>query len=115
MGEIMNNSVIHFVAAAYAMVSDSLPASFDAESYLTTIAIWATEGVLGLTALGVLYLWRSHYEFREHVANTYVKNDDLVHKIDKVEFDIGEMRKMQERILVLIGQLRGGGNGNLGQ
>mgnify|MGYP001604934961 CR=1 FL=1 len=99
---------------AVAIATQAASASFDAESYLTTIAIWATEGVLGLTAMGLLYLWQAHYKFREHVANTYVKNDDLVHKIDKVELDIGEMRKMQERILVLIGQLRGGRNGNLG-
>jgi len=84
---------------------------FDAANYLTAIAIWSTEGVLGLTAMGLLYLWQAHYKFREYVANTYVKNDDLVTKINKVETDIGEMRKMQERILVLVAELRGASNG----
>ena len=107
----MLTELSHAVVATAQATSES----FDAESYLTTIAIWATEGVLGLTAMGLLSLWAAHYRFREHVANTYVKNDDLVHKIDKVEFDIGEMRKMQERILVLIGKLRRGSNGNPGQ
>lgn len=86
-------------------------ANFNAVNYLTTIAIWSTEGVLGLTVMGLLTLWQAHYRFREHVANTYVKNDDLVTKINKVEMDIGEMRKMQERILVLVAELRGAGNG----
>lgn len=85
--------------------------NFDAASYLTTIAIWSTEGVLGMTVMGLLCLWQAHYRFREHVANTYVKNDDLVTKINKVETDIGEMRKMQERILVLVAELRGATNG----
>ncbi|MFP3246914.1 MAG: hypothetical protein RXR20_20540 [Paraburkholderia sp.] len=84
---------------------------FDAANYLTAIAIWSTEGVLGLTVMGLLYLWQAHYRFREQVANTYVKHNDLITKISKVENDIGEMRKMQERILVLVAELRGSHHG----
>lgn len=89
-----------------------VPQGVDLSTYFESIAIWATEGVLGATVLGQVYLWKSHYDFKTHVANEYVKSSDLMAKVNKVDTDIGEVRKTMSRILELVAELRGANNGS---
>lgn len=86
--------------------------------YAQHIAEWATELVLGLVVIGLIKLWKSHYDLRLEVAREYVKNADLAQRVTsvdssvielrrKMESDMGEMRRDITRILELVAEIRG--------
>ena len=85
----------------------SNPGPFDQATFFESIAVWATEGVLATTVLGQIYLWKSHYEFKTHVSDNYVKSGELMSKVNGLDTDIKEVRKTMSRILELVAELRG--------
>lgn len=85
---------------------------------LQPLALWAIEGILGLVVVGLLILWKSHYEFKVEVAREYLKKTDLRERVSgidssvielrrKMESDMGEMRRDITRILELVAEIRG--------
>lgn len=85
---------------------------------LQPLALWAIEGILGLVVVGLLVLWKSHYEFKVEVAREYLKKTDLRERVSgidssvielrrKMESDMGEMRRDITRILELVAEIRG--------
>ena len=83
------------------------PGAFDQAGFFESIAVWATEGVLAITVLGQIYLWKSHYDFKTHVSDNYVKSGELMSKVNGLDTDIKEVRKTMNRILELVAELRG--------
>lgn len=82
--------------------------------FFQTIGIWATEGVLAIVVLGVIRLWFAHFKLREELASQYVKKDDLASSIqggnqrmERIESEMGELRKTTTRILELVAEIRG--------
>lgn len=88
------------------------------ETLIHPLVLWAIEGILGLVVVGLLTLWKSHYDFRLEVSKEYVKNADLAQRVTsvdssvielrrKMESDMGEMRRDITRILELVAEIRG--------